>query len=338
MTHLFRPFLLIAALALTALTACMGDADRVRISGKYENLRDAQLMIYCESGVFRDIDTLSLRKGKFDYQTSVAEPQLYAILYPNSLLTTFVVEPGEDVRIKGNANRLAEVDVSGSKTNERLSDFRRSLVGKPLGDRRLAAEQYIRDHAGTLDGLAVFIDYFAYSADADPKTSLSLLNALRKGGLSVGYLDRYESSLRPLLSASKGCTLPEFTATDLDGKTVRSADLRNKPTLVVVWSSWTKSVHDWMRTIRTNPFVKQGSLRVLHVSIDGDKQKVRQIVRTDTIPGQVVCDEGMFASPIASKLCVTQLPSVILVDKDGRIVERDMDRKALEKAIEKLVR
>ena len=333
-----RLYTCLLACTLLWLTACSGGRDQARITGEFANLRDANLLIYCESGTFRGIDTLKLKKGKFDYRVPVTEPQLYAILYPNFLRTTFVAEPGQRIRIKGNANRLEAVEVGGTEANDRLSDFRESLLSRPVSDRRLAAEQYIRDHSTTLDGLAVFLDFFAYASEADPQTTLSLLDVLRKGGLKSEFLNKYEMALRGPLTLSAGSRLPKFKATDIEGKDISFADYKDRPLLVVFWASWLKYMPELHKAIRTNPLVRQGRVKVLHVSLDAEERACRNTMKRDSVRGSIVCDRGVFKSPLVEQFGVRDLPLFFLYKSDGTLFARFSERKELSAKLEELIR
>lgn len=323
--------------ALMLLAACSGNGEKMKISAKYDNLREADLLLFCENGTFRGVDTLKLQKGKFSFSVPIAETQIYTIIYPNQFRTSFVAEPGSSLKIRGNANRLEEVDVSGTKMNERLSEFRHTLVGRPDADRLLAAEQYIRDHAKTPDAMVVFTDFFVYNSKADAHTARSLLDAMRRAGQPSHLLLHAERALLPGINLSVGDTIPAFTTTDIDGKNLSWADYKGHPTVVAVWANWEKQSRDVLRVIRSNPAVRNQKVKVLNISLDPSEQSCRNSIRQDSVRGRVVREPDVFDSPMARTLGLRYVPSVLLVDANGKLVARDVLQKEINDKINALV-
>jgi len=99
------------------LVSCGPQKGKLRIKGTYENLPQAELLIYSPDGGISTIDTLHVVKGKFTYETTVeesSEPYTWVILYPNYHTLTFMAPSGSDIRIKGDALSLGNERVEGA--------------------------------------------------------------------------------------------------------------------------------------------------------------------------------------------------------------------------------
>ena len=88
----------------------------MRIRGEFENLPQADLLLYSPDGGLSVIDTLHILRGKFDYQTRVegSDTYTFVIVYPNFSTLAFQAHSGSDVRIKGDALSLNKVNVEGA--------------------------------------------------------------------------------------------------------------------------------------------------------------------------------------------------------------------------------
>ena len=131
------------ALLLTAFlfVACGPQKGRLRIRGKFENLPQADLLLYSPDGGLENIDTLHIMKGQFEYQTRInGGPYTYVIVYPNFSTLGFQAHSGSDIRIKGDALSLSQVHVEGADsilTQEVKSDKKPLSIGKKLPKSKL---------------------------------------------------------------------------------------------------------------------------------------------------------------------------------------------------------
>lgn len=125
-------------LLLTAflLVACGPQKGRLRIRGQFENLPQADLLLYSPDGGLATIDTLHITKGRFDYQTRVdGGPYTYVVVYPNFSTLAFQAHSGSDIRIKGDALSLSQVRVEGADSllpQEPKTGRNPLKVGNPL--------------------------------------------------------------------------------------------------------------------------------------------------------------------------------------------------------------
>ena len=110
--------IVLVALAL-ALYSCDSRRGRVDIEGEFQNLDQAQFLIYSPDGAFPDIDTLQLSKGRFQHQLAVSGgPYNFVIIYPNYQTLTFHASEGDKISIEGDALALADVVVKGCKNED----------------------------------------------------------------------------------------------------------------------------------------------------------------------------------------------------------------------------
>jgi len=329
-------FLLFSLLPL--LAACGPDKNHARIKGEFKNLDNAEFYVYNSESGFEGIDTIRIEGGKFSHDILLKETQVLTLLYPNFSRTLIIAEPDRTIEITSNAEHLDETDVSGTEDNERFSKFRLKNNGRPKADLHLAAAQYIRDNNRTPDGLAAFMQYFAEEKQYDAKEVLQLLDVLRKGMPKNKTVQDMAGRLRPLLENGAKMPLADFRATTLDGKTVSRRDFTDYPLLVVFFASWQGESHSALKMLnrirRAFP-----SLRTLVVSLDTDRQKCRDFLKTDSVAsGNVVCDGKAFHSPLAQSIGVHRVPGNILVNAAGKVVARDVPKEDLEDEVAKLMK
>ncbi len=313
--------------------ACSSPKDRFVLEGRLSGVNQAEFFIYCDEGNAPFFDTITIRDGAFSYERQLAAPTVLTLLYPNFSQTYIVAEPGKKLRIEGNASRLAEAEISGTEENELLSTFRRENAGKRENDARLAAGEFIRSHASTLAAYAVFKRYFATAEAPDPETTRSLLADLRKAQPDNALITAQSHRLAPLLSTSPGQPLPDFSAKDIDGRTVTKADFAGRPLLVAFWASWSSESTTLIRKLRRLQRAYGKQLGVLSVALDALPSRARSRAKRDSLDGPVVCDGRTFDGQLVRRLGMRYVPGTILVDEKGNIVARDIPADDLERRV-----
>lgn len=312
------------AWTILALVACGPGPDRVRIEGKLDNITNADFFVYSEDGAFDGVDTIHIEDGEFVYERKVDRPILLTLLYPNYTQSYVIAEPGKTVKMRGDASKIGEAEITGTEQNGLLTDFRLKHVADRESDRRMAAAQFVRDHSATLAAVAVFRMYFADKETPDPAAALQLLDVLKKAQpkeRAVSYLDSF---FRPVFENGVGQTIPDFSAETLDGRTVRASDYRGKRLIVACLGSWQSSCRNFMRQLRKHLAASPARWECLIVSMDVDREVLRNQLKNDSIPFPVICDRMAFESPLVRKLGLHYVPSLMLVDEQGKIIQRDV--------------
>lgn len=321
------PFLLFILL----LASCGVADDRIRIKGSFKNIKQAECYVYSPEGVFSGLDTLKIENGAFDYERPLARPTVLTLLFPNFSELPIIAEPGEEIKVKGNAGHLSATEITGTKENELLTDFRLQNLKKSTSDLRMAAAQFIRDNAGTQAAIAALKEYFLKPETFD-ESAIGLLDAIRKAQPGNAEAARLDSYYRGLLVNTVGKPLPDFRAETIDGQEVLTQNLKGKPTIVAICAGWNNDTPNLFLKLRRLRHAHGDKLGMLIISLDTDRQLIEKRLRTDTLQSvPTICDGRAFASPLATLLGVRYVPTLLLTDANGRIVARDVALKDLEK-------
>lgn len=323
------------AIALLA-ASCSGGKKSFSLSGKFRGLDQSQFICYSASPAWGTLDTIKVERGKFSLQHALSDTVILTLQYPNFMRTEVVAIPGGSVKVKGDANNMLNIRISGDKENEALTDFRRSIRDKKGDGLLSAAEAFIRDNPGSWASIAILDRYFLQSQNPDYPRLSRLLSLMLKAKPSRHILRLYQSQLAPLFKYGSGKKLPSFTAKDLNGISISDKTFAGSPLLITFWASFSPEninlLLDQRRILRSvSPAVK-----ILNISLDADSSTCHNIIRMDSIPGYNVCDCLCFNSPLALKLGVRQVPANILVDVKGIIRARDISAADLPAELRKI--
>lgn len=137
-----------------------------------------------------------------------------------------------------------------------------------------------------------------------------------------------------------GKPAPEIVGQDVDGKALKLSDYRGKVVLLCFWGHWCgpcRALYPYERAVVSRlagrPFALVG------VNSDRDRKTLREALVKEKITWPSFYEGGSMG-PIASQWGVHTWPSLYLIDHNGTLRKKLLDRteKALDAEIEKLVR
>ncbi|MBS1563300.1 MAG: TlpA family protein disulfide reductase, partial [Bacteroidetes bacterium] len=131
----------------------------------------------------------------------------------------------------------------------------------------------------------------------------------------------YGELLKKLSGLLPGAVLPDFSAPDTDGKTVRLSSLRGKYVLVDFWASWCIPCRkEFPHLKKAYAKYKDKNFEIVGYSIDNDKSLWVSAVENDDTPWiQLSLLKGV-DDPIARQYEVHGVPENWLLDPTGKII------------------
>jgi len=136
-----------------------------------------------------------------------------------------------------------------------------------------------------------------------------------------------------------GAIAPGFVSTDTSGQKVDLNGDRGKYTLVEFWASWCAPCREESPTlVRLYNQYKDKGFTILSVSIDKNTTAWKNAIRQDGYTWGNVCDLDGYGGPTAALYTVTAIPNNFLLDKNGRIIAKNLRGKMLESKLAELMK
>jgi cytochrome c biogenesis protein CcmG/thiol:disulfide interchange protein DsbE len=113
-----------------------------------------------------------------------------------------------------------------------------------------------------------------------------------------------------------GKQLPTFSLTDTNGRTINNSTLRGKVAVIDFWASWCgpcKQIAPVLQRIHQD--MSGQGVMVIGANTSDKEEAARNYLRTANKTFPVTLNSDRFASALG----VRALPTVVLVDKNGRI-------------------
>lgn len=128
-----------------------------------------------------------------------------------------------------------------------------------------------------------------------------------------------------------GSEAPDFSQATPEGRPLSLSSLRGKVVLIDFWASWCKPCRMEMPNVkRVYDQYKARGFEVLGVSLDRDKGAWTQAIAQDGLPWKHVSDLGFWNNAAAQQYGVSSIPYTVLVDRDGKVLGKNLRGPALE--------
>jgi thiol-disulfide isomerase/thioredoxin len=134
----------------------------------------------------------------------------------------------------------------------------------------------------------------------------------------------------------------DVAGTLIDGQPLKWADLRGKVVLVQFWATWCAPCREEFPNILDayEGYRDQG-FEVVGISLDEKKEAVDAFLQMQKLPWKILfeSDEKLrgYNNPVAAKLGIFSIPSLLLVDKEGTVVSLHARGEELNAQLEKLL-
>lgn len=356
------PYLLFALF----LAACGNSGTKSTVEGEIGQMKTGEIY-FIRSGDQQDIDTVKVKDEHFTYEAEVKEPTIYMVNFgPEEQPGFLVLEPGKTT-LKYTMGQAGSLEVKGGAEQGVYNDFLAEC--RPLFRQMDSLGQLAMNYADSSSLMQSLQESF-YKLDTELKdkqakfisahkenavTAFIAINYLQEKGnmafaeaeeMYKGLGDKarnsyYGKKMQELVGKLKGTSLgqpaPDFTLNDPGGKPVSLSSFKGRVTLVDFWASWCGPCR------AENPHVVEAyqafhgkGLEILGVSLDEDAEQWKKAIEKDGLTWTHVSDLKGWSSSAAALYGVQSIPANFLLDKEGRIIARDLRGDALSAKLREL--
>ena len=222
---------------------------------------------------------------------------------------------------KKDSKKIAEVQAAFAKADQE----------------RLAAVRKLLPEMGTS-----LVALFTANNFLNPETDLDLLKKLADDfeklqpmpTLAKGYIGQ----IKRIAGVAVGQQAPDFTLNSPDGKQVALSSLRGKYVLIDFWASWCGPCRmENPNVVRMYDKYKMKGFDIYGVSLDDNEKAWKTAIERDKLKWQHGSELKKWNSTVAQAYGVNAIPATFLVDKDGKIIAKNLRGPALESKLDELL-
>ncbi len=138
---------------------------------------------------------------------------------------------------------------------------------------------------------------------------------------------------------SEGKTI-KFAAQSLSNKPLKLTDqaFRGKVVLLQFWATWSDAARRDMPVLKELMAKYGRNFVVISVSLDNDRKEVEKYLTENKLPWPQVFEPGGLDSPPANQLGILTVPTLILIDPQGKVVSKSIQATEVEAELKKILR
>ena len=322
---------------IAMLSSCGAEKGRFKMSGRFLNMDQGEFYVYSPDGVIDGIDTIRVTGGRFTYERPLDREATLMLVFPNFSEQPIFANSGKSVEIKGDASHIKEMEVTGTKENEWMTKFRKETASSSPPDIIKIAEKYINDKPESIVGFYLLRKYFILCTPPDYVTAGKLVDKMLESQPKNGALVLLRKQLAQIKNGNVGNSVPSFTATDINDRTISNQDLGDEVAVIYVWSTWNYESQEMQRQLKKRARESGGRLKLISISMDADQNSCQNTVDRDSITCPVVLDPQLFDGQLFTKLGFAYVPDNMVINH-GRIVARTLNTQALKTKLDELLK
>lgn len=340
---------------------------QVKISGKIQDFDEKSLVLQKASINGRSltaVDTLAVVNGQFEKLCILPEHGLYVFRIKRAGIV-MALENKESVEIEVTEENTKIGGTSkGSLLIKEYADFEVSLTQKYLkpveqaymeaqGDETKEAglikayEKALKDKDKELNQMvldkfesSIALHYVALKWDGN--TDLALMEEInkrvQKKHPKTTFAEFVNQRYKSLSQIVMGAIAPEIDLADVDGKNIKLSSFKGKYVLIDFWAAWCGPCRaENPNVVRMYGEYKSKGLEIYGVSLDDSKQAWLKAIEKDKLTWINVSDLKGWQSIAAKTYSVSAIPMSFLLDKQGKIIAKNLRGKALEDKLKELM-
>ena len=373
--HTMKIFTKISSLLILSSIAqtCFGQTQKnYVIKGHFTNAEGQKVYLIKRAQSYHSyektniIDSSIVKNDNFIFKGHVKEPDYYSILF-NKDWKPFILD-NSPLSFSGDANEyLSKSSIKGSKEIEYLQKFQSytatfntplnntadsSMAADARGDSILAMKfadenQIINMHL--LDTIVFFIksnptsfkslyelnqNFKSFGIDKSKMLYNNLTERLKKH--SLGKELKYNIFFATeLIGLNKKAI--SFSQNDTSGNMVALSDFMGKYLLIDFWASWCgpcRAEHPNLKKAYSK--YQSKGFDILSISLDNDKAAWTKAIIHDSIIWKNVSDLKGWKNEAAKKYVITEVPTNYLLDRQGKIIAKNLKGEALLNKLKEL--
>tara|TARA_R110002049_G_scaffold2750_2_gene21431 strand:- start:202840 stop:204774 length:1935 start_codon:yes stop_codon:yes gene_type:complete len=238
---------------------------------------------------------------------------------------------------------------SDNKPLRAYADFQ--TIGTEYVTRQTPDADFAKVQEWYLTALTDFVDRFPRTGEAaqamlqlalskefedKEREALGYYKSVAKDFAGTDMGEKAAGAVRRLESVGRTIDLE---GTTIDGKPFKLSALRGRPVVIHYWATWCEPCKQDMKLLRRlQARYQKAGLILVGINVDVTRELANGFLKETPLPWiQLFDDGGLEASQLAKAFGVQTLPTMMLVDKAGKVVRHNVRAAELDGDLEKML-
>lgn len=318
-------------------------------------------------------DSAKIFKGKFTFSLKSVDPNMYWFTLSNDINAQpnyIFFADAAPIKVRLLADSLPFSSIQAGQTQNdyvdyRLiisnfiniqqkmqSDFNQAVQTNDINTQNAIRAEYQNLNQKYIEGLKSFIrthpksavaGYVIYSDFNNPNIPLKeveeALSYIDKGVAETKFVKLANKRIDLIRGTTVGYTANNFSQTSTDGKKVSLSDFKGKYVLIDFWASWCRPCRmENPNVVAAYNRFKNKGFTVLGVSMDSNRDPWLAAIQQDNLTWTHVSDLKGWGNEVGKLYGVTGIPQNYLIDREGKIVAKDLRGPALDEKLAEILK
>lgn len=221
------------------------------------------------------------------------------------------------------------------KDTKKIQEIQQSFT--KADQERLAVIKQLLPEMGT-SLVAIFTANNFLTPDNDLDVLKKLADDYEKVQPTPTLAKGFIGQVKRIAGVAVGQQAPDFTLTSPEGKPVALSSLRGKFVLIDFWASWCGPCRmENPNVVRMYDKFKDKGFDIYGVSLDDNEKAWKTAITKDNLKWLHGSELKKWNSGVAQAYGVNAIPATFLLDKDGKIIAKNLRGPALESKLQELL-
>jgi peroxiredoxin len=136
----------------------------------------------------------------------------------------------------------------------------------------------------------------------------------------------------------EGARFPDFNEKDLSGNPLSVANYKGKVVLIDFWATWcAPCVGEMPTVVKAYEKNHDKGFEIIGISLDQDESRLKNFIKDKNMPWPQFFDGKGWGNKLAQQYGVQSIPATFLLDREGKIIGRDLRGESLDMMLQKVL-
>lgn len=327
--------LLFALLVLIIVSCKEEKAAEFSLSGKTSGIEDGTVLILEDIEAKKVIDSAVIENNAFVFHTKLPSSPTRAVFQTKDYSHyRYIWLENNPMTFDASKSDFRNAPVTGSETEALSIQLSRKTDTLDRAERQKVEQEFVRSHPNSLVSANILS---IYSVTWGKEITSELFALLSRENKESDYARRIKKFIELNRNPKVDEPFVDFEMKDIDGSSRKLSEFENKLVLLEFWASWCGPCRrENPNLVKTYEQYHPKGFEIFAVSMDENEESWKNAIEKDGLNWTHVSDLKGRENTAGLIYGINGIPDNFLIDRDGRIVARNLRGEELNEKLAEL--